>query len=187
MSWKHGSIEAALRTAWKVSSVSSHQMSGFVICISAPEERSWSRCFHPPSTVLQLSTRGKEREGWTDWEDTPGTPAQPTHTQVYILIYNKRACPAELWLICWWGRGTGWDYQGRLRMVDRIYILNVALRWLSQSPRANLVYEIPYPSGGVLSSPLHLKMPFQSVQNMIKAHLSCALHMAARRCIVKLK
>ena len=153
MSWNYGSIEAALRTAWKVSSVSSHQMSGFNLY-----QRAWGKVMiqmlSPSlncSSAFHLGKRG--REGWTDWEDTPGTPAQLTHAQVYILIYNKRACPAELWLICWWERGTAWDYQGRLRMFDRIYILTVALRWLSQAPRANPVYEIPYPSGEVLSSP----------------------------------
>lgn len=30
----------------------------------------------PSSAGLQLSTRGKEREGWTKWEDSPGVSAQ---------------------------------------------------------------------------------------------------------------
>lgn len=134
MTWKCRSVEAALGAAWKVSSVSSHQMSGFNLSQCA-----WGKVMiqmlSPFFTGLQLSRGGKEREK----DGQSGCPPPSLHmhiltdTQVYFLIYNERACPTELCLICGWGGGTDWDDQGHLGMADRIYILTVALRRLNKS------------------------------------------------------
>lgn len=47
-----------------------------LICLSAPQERSWSRCFSPSSSCLWCSVQGKkEGEGFTKREEFPGVPA----------------------------------------------------------------------------------------------------------------
>lgn len=135
MTWKRRSVEAVLGVASKVSSVSSHQMSGFNLSQCA-----WGKVMiqmlSPFLTGLQLSMGEKERERGGQSGCPPPPPPYTymySDTQVYFLIYNERACPTELRLICRWGGGTGWDDLGHLGMADRIYILTVALRWLNKS------------------------------------------------------
>lgn len=94
-----------------------------LICLSAPEERSWSRCFHPPLLVFSFpqeekKKRGMWRVGGKSWFLCRTSPLFPP-LQLYTVIYNERACPTEQWLICWLGSGlagmtrdtwtAGWD------------------------------------------------------------------------------
>lgn len=164
MTWKCGGVEAALRAARKVSSVSSHQMSGFNL-----SQRAWGKVviqmLLPSSTGLQL-IHERKRERGTDgrsrrevlvlWEENSSAP---TLTQVYILIYNEHSCPTELCLICCWGGGTGWDDCGHLRMADSIYILAVALRWLNKSQSTPCLLK-PLQTATVGASPLLPSPPF---------------------------
>lgn len=89
-----------------------------LICLSAPEERSWSSCFCLP--LLVRTFPGEETRDGQSGAFVPLLPSS-THSSrhMYILIYNEHVCPVEPCLICWWGGGTGRDDKKDLQMADR--------------------------------------------------------------------
>lgn len=112
-----------------------------LICLSAPEERSWSRCFHPPLLVFsfpQEEKREMDTERKREWEESPGVTAfgSPLPTSPYkctsSFIMSVPVRLTDRWLICWLGGRDQLRWPGT-PMADGIYILTVALRWLNKS------------------------------------------------------
>lgn len=167
--------------AWKVSSVSSHQMSGFnlsprawgKVMIQMPSPALWSSAFHKRE-------RRTDRVGGKPFCSCVGSPLFPP-TNI-ILIYNERACPTEWGLNGWLGGETSRDDQRHLRMAGRIYLLTVALRWLNISQSASCLWDHfskmlqlePSLSSHLLWSPL-LSPSLLSSSFLSSSILSCPL------------
>lgn len=112
-----------------------------LICLSAPEERSWSSCFCLPLLVCTFPTE-ETRDGQSAALVPPTIPPSSTHssTHVYILIYNEHVCPQSC--VSFVAEG-----EGLAGMTRETYKWLTDLRghcgseW-SNHPRANFASEI---------------------------------------------
>lgn len=144
MTWKCGSVEAALGAAWKVSSVSSHQMSGFNLSQRA-SGKVMIQMLSPSSTGLQLSTRGKEKErgvqsGRKVVVCLPRfSPISPPYycTSSFIM-----SVPVQQSSGSFVGEGRDWlGWPGTPGRLAGIYILTVELWRLNKSQSAPRLWD----------------------------------------------
>lgn len=80
-------------------------MSGFNL-----SQRAWGKVMiqmlSPSSASIQFSTRGRETEGWTEWEESPGAPTCLSHIHACTSLYIM-SMPVQQSCALYVGKGEG--------------------------------------------------------------------------------